>query len=192
VLTNTKISRYIYFASTLLFLISLISCGSSGGIRSGKTLNQADIPLEKKYRKIIIQKFIIDPQLEKDYPEAVNACESTTMKELLKNSSIPQIVKVRTSNSREADTLIIRTKITSLRIVSSDAGNKSGVSAGSSEMTVNLKLIDAESGHAVREKNLSTANKADDASSDGSSIRFLPYDLGKAVAEYIVTVVKSP
>jgi hypothetical protein len=171
----------------------MVSCGHPEGIRSGKTLNTTDIPLEKKYQKIIIQKFEIDPNLEKDYPEAANACESTAMEELLRKSSILRIVKVRTSTSREAGALIIKTKITALKIVSSASPGGAGALSGSSEMTVNLKLIDAESGYAVREKNISLAKNAYVPSSKGgNSGHSPPHDLGRAVAKYIAEVVNFP
>jgi hypothetical protein len=188
-----KINRYIYFSLTLLLLIFTISCSSSRAIQSSEeSILKQDGPLENKYRKIIIQKFEIDPQWEKDYPDAIIACESTAINELLRKSSILQIEKTRFVSSREAGALIIKTRVSTLRIVSSSASGRGGMFAGGSEMAVDLKLIDAATGKTVREKNLSTANKASAAHrTTGSSDRTLPYDLGRMIAEYITEVVSS-
>jgi hypothetical protein len=150
-----------------------------------------DTPIGKKYRKIIFQKFEIDPDLEKDYPEATEACESTAMNELLRKSSITTIQKARVSASREGDTLIIRTTVTTLRMFSGTARTLDGTFTGNSEMAVELQLVDAASRRIVREKAISTASNAYIASTNTGSDRSLPYDLGKMIAEYIAEVVRS-
>lgn len=190
---DIKINRYIYFSLTLLLLIFTISCGSYRVIQSGEeSIIKKDGTLEKKYQKIIIQKFEIDPQLEKDYADAIIACESTLINELLRKSSMLQIKKTRFGSSREAGALIIKTRVSTLRIINSSASGKGVVFAGGSEMAVDLKLIDAATGKTVREKNLSIANNASAARGTGdSSDRTLPYDLGRMIAEYITEVVSS-
>ena len=190
---NITINRYIYFLLALLLLIFTISCGSSRAIQSSEeSIIKKDSPLEKKYRKIIIQKFEVDPQLEKDYADAIIACESTAINELLRKSSILQIEKTRFVSSREAGALIIKTRVSTLRMVRSSTSGKGDVFAGGSEMAVDLKLIDAATGQTVREKNLSTASTASAARViDGSSDRTLPFDLGRMIAEYINEVVSS-
>jgi hypothetical protein len=193
---NMKFNRDSYFLLTLLLLLFTISCGSSRAIQTGEESTiKNDGHLEKKYRKIIIQKFAVDPQLEKDYPEAIIACESTAINELLRKSSILQIEKTRVVSSREAGALIIKTRVSTLRMVRSSISGKGGVPAGGSEMAVELKLIDAATGQTVLEKNLSAAGNAPAArGAGGSSDRTLPFDLGRMIAEYINEVVgsKSP
>jgi hypothetical protein len=64
-----------------------------------------------------------------------------------------------------------------------------GAFAGSSEMILKMKLIDASTGVVVREKELSTSNNLWAASwSGGSSDRSLPIDLGRMVADYLVSI----
>jgi hypothetical protein len=189
-INNLKLKKYVYLTLSLIFLISTISCGGSRSARTseGSTARKY-IPLENSYHKIIIQKFEIDPNLEKDYPEITAACESTAINELLRKSSIPKIVKVNSSASSEPGAIILKTRVSTLRIVSSSG--RGDASTGSSEMAVDLKLIDAASGQIVRENNISTANNAYAASrTGGSSDRSLPYDLGKMIAEYIADVVR--
>ncbi len=108
------------------------------------------------------------------------------MNELLKKNAAPKIEKARLSTSREAATLIVKTRITTLNLASSSARGLSGAFVGNSEMTANVKLIDAEKRKTIREKNLST-NKASGGSSDTS----MPYDLGKMIAEYIAETVRG-
>ncbi len=145
-----------------------------------------NVPLEKIYKKIIIQKFEIDQDLEKDFPDAIVICESTAMNDLLKKNVAPKIEKARLSTSHEAVALIVRTRITTLKLASNSARGLSGAFVGNSEMTANVKLIDAETRKTIREKRLST-DKLSDSSSDSS----MPYDLGKMIAEYIAETVRG-
>ena len=194
-MTKNPKKRNNYFFYTLIFtyIIFILSCGGSKSVKSDEeTVWKKDIPLKHTYKKIIIQKFEVDQNLEKDYPGATATCESTAMNELLKRSSIPKIEKVRSNLSREAGALIVKTRITTLKIVSNHPPAWSGAFAGSSEMAVDLKLVDAATGQTLREKNLSTANNAYAASwTGGSSDRTLPSDMGKIIARYIADVVNS-
>jgi hypothetical protein len=187
---NVRISKCILYFLLSIFLISILSC--SGTIRSYEDQNlKKDTPIWKKYNKIIFQKFEIDPDMEKDYPDAAAACESTAMNELLRKSSITTIIKARVSSSRESDTLIIRTTVATLRMSSGSTRSLDGTSAGNSEMAVYLQLVDASSRRVVREKVISTANIAHDTTPSAGSDRSLPYDLGRMIAEYIDEVVNS-
>jgi hypothetical protein len=173
----------------LLFIFSLCVLSCSGTIRSfeGHDLKK-DTPIWKNYKKIIFQKFEIDPDLEKDYPDATAACENTAMNELLKKSSITTIQKARVSASRESDTLIIRTTVTTLRMSSGISHSLDGTSTGNSEMAVDIQLVDATSRRIIREKSISTANTTSPAT--GSDLS-LPSDLGRLIADYIDEVVNS-
>jgi hypothetical protein len=190
---DIKAGRYICATLTLLILIFMISCGSYKSIQSiGESAIKKDPPLEKKYQKIIIQKFETDPHREKDYPDVIIACESTAINELLRKSSILQIEKTRFSSSHEIGAVIIKTRVNTLRIIGINASSRSGQLAGNSEMAVDLKFIDAATGQTIREKHLSTANNAHAPHEmETNSDRNLPYNLGKIIAEYIIEVVRS-
>ena len=150
-----------------------------------------DAPLEKIYKKIIIQKFEVDQDLEKDFPDATVICESTAMNELLKENAAPKIEKARLSTSREAAALIVKTRITTLKLASSSARGLSGAFMGNSEMAANVKLIDAETRKTLRKINLSTNKSSATESHGGSSDSSMPYDLGKMIAEYIAKTVRG-
>jgi hypothetical protein len=189
---NVRFSNCFLCVLILIFLIFSLSCSGLGTIRSFEDADlRKDTPIGKKYRKIIFQKFEIDPNLEKDYPEITTACESTAMNELLRKSSITTIQKARLSASREEDALIIRTTVITLRMFSGTARTLDGTFTGNSEMAVDVQLIDAASRRTVREKKISTANNAYIASPAVGSDRSLPYDLGRMIAEYIAEVVRN-
>jgi hypothetical protein len=187
---NVRLSNSLLFVLTLIFFTCIVSC--SGTIRSFENQDfKKDTPIWKIYKKIIFQKFEIDPDLEKDYPDVTAACESTAMNELLRKSSITTIQMARVSSSRESDTLIIRTTVTTLRMSSGTTRSLDGAMASNSEMTVYLQLVDAGSRRIVREKTISTANNAHVSTHAADSDRSLPYDLGRMIAEYIAEVVNN-
>jgi hypothetical protein len=184
---NKKQSTALIF---ILILVSIFFIFSCTGLKSLTSIEEPawknNLPLEKSYEKIIIQKFEVDQALEKNYPGVTVACESTAMNELLKVSSISKIEKARASSVRQMGALIVKTRVTVLRLAGRNAGNQT---AGS-EMAVNVRLIDSATGKILREKDLSTLTSTHTSSSNsGSSDQMLPYDLGKIIAKYLAAAL---
>jgi hypothetical protein len=193
-LKKTRNHNKIFLFILILFCIIItISCGKSKTVKLDEEVAwKKDMPLEKVYKKIIIQKFEIDQDLEKDLPDAAVACESTAMNELLKKEVTSKIEKSRLSTSREAGALIVKARITTLKLASGSARGLGGAHVSNSEMAADIKLIDAETGRTLRKKNLSTSNNSYASSATGtSSDRTMPSDLGKMIAEYITEAVRG-
>lgn len=169
---NKNQSAALIFILILVSIIFIFSCTGSKSVTSvGEPAGKNNIPLKKSYEKIIIQKFEVDQDLEKKYPGVTVTCESTAMNELLKVNSISRIEKARASSIRQKGALIVKTRVTTLRLAGSNAD---------SEMAVNVRLIDSATGRIIRERDLSTLS-----SKSVSSDQMLPYDLGKIIAEYV-------
>ncbi|MGD0022656.1 MAG: hypothetical protein ABSC54_10180 [Smithellaceae bacterium] len=186
-------NKILLFILVLICIIITISCGKSKTMKLDKeTAWGKNAPLEKVYKKIIIQRFEIDQDLEKDLPDAAVTCESTVMNELLKKDVTSKIEKSRLSTSREANALIVKAHITTLKLAGNSAHGIGGEDTGKSEMTADIKLIDAETGRTLRKKNISTSN---DSSSSSSTIvsadSTMPSDLGRMIAEYIAESVRG-
>lgn len=188
--------NYNKIQSTALFIILILvsiffifSCtGSKSFILIEEPAWKNDLPLENSYEKIIIQKFEVDLALEKNYPGVTVTCESTAMSELLKVSSISKIEKARASSVRQMGVLVVKTRVTILRLAGNNANNQNAAS----EMAVNVRLIDSATGKILREKYLSTLTGADTSSSNSvSSDQMLPYDLGKIIAKYVAAALGS-
>ena len=186
---NKKQSTTLILILILVSIFFIFSCTGSKSITSiEKPAWKNDLPLEKSYEKIVIQKFEVDQALEKNYPGVTVTCESTAMNELLKVSSISKIEKARASSVRQTGALIVKTRVTTLRLADSNAGNQN---AGS-EMAVNVRLIDSATGKILREKDLSTLTSTHTSSSNsGSSDQMLPYDLGKIIAQYVAAALSD-
>lgn len=184
---NKKQSTALIFILILVSIFFIFSCIGSKSVTSiEESAWKNDLPLEKSYEKIIIQKFEVDQALEKNYPGVTVTCESTAMNELLKVSSISKIEKARASSVRQMGALIVKTRVTALRLAGRNAGNQT---AGS-EMAANVRLIDSATGKILREKDLSTITRTHTSSSNsGSSDQMLPYDLGKIIAQYVAAAL---
>lgn len=179
-----------FFILILLSIFFIFSCTGSKSVTSIKEPNLInDIPLENSYEKIIIQKFEIDQDLEKNYPGVAVTCESTAMNELLKVSSISKIEKARASSIRQTGAIVVKTRVTALKLSGINPGN----SNARSEMAVNVRLIDSATGIIIREKDLSTltGTSASSSNSGQSSDQMLPYDLGKIIAQYVAASLGS-
>jgi hypothetical protein len=113
------------------------------------------------------------------------------MNELLKKNVAPKIEKTRLSTSRDAAALIVKTRITTLKLARNSARGLGGAFVGNSEMAANVKLIDAQTRKTLREKNLSTNKTSATVSPGSGSDSSMPYDLGKMIAEYIAEAVQN-
>lgn len=180
-----KQNNALLFVIIVVSIFFLFSCTGSKSIApGGEKTSRSNIPLGNTYDKIIIQKFEIDQDLEKKYPGVTVTCESTAMDELLKVSSISQIEKTRTSLIRQRGALLVKTRVTALRLMGSSAENQPGVP----EMAVNIRLIDSFTGRILREKDLSTLSDTS-MSDSGNSDQFLPYNLGVIIAKYVAAAL---
>ena len=168
----------------LFLLFALSACGGGSAVKSDAGL-PTETPLEKKYDKIVFKKFQVDPTIEADYPGVVAACENTAIT-AIKSKNIFDLVETEKAGTKYADALIVKTRITSLRIVSGSARFWFGAAAGGSDMSLLMELIDASTGNVVREKALSTGNNPFAAvMTGGGTDRSLSSDLGNIIAEYI-------
>jgi hypothetical protein len=184
---------------TLCLLLVFSACGGGKAVKSdtaapadstaaASTAASKEAPLGKKYDRIVFQKFEFDPKIEADYPGAVAECEKSALEATIAKKSFASAEKEATG-AKYAGALLVKARVTNLRIVSTAARMWGGVFAGSSDMSLQMKLIDASTGAVVREKELSTNNNPWAAAwTFGSSDKSLPADLGTMVAEYLGTI----
>ncbi|MHB8771739.1 MAG: SH3 domain-containing protein [Syntrophales bacterium] len=180
-------------------LFVCIACGGGSAVKSEPAAAKEptaaspgegpkEAPLGRKYDRVVFQKFVYDAQIETDYPGAVAECEKSAREAVIAKKVFASAAQAA-PNTPSAGALLVKAKVTSLRIVSTGARMWGGAFAGSSEMSLRITLVDASSGTVVREKDLSTNNNPWAASwTGGSSDRSLPADLGMMVAEYLAAI----
>lgn len=184
----------------LLFVFS--ACGGGSAVKSDpapakespaaaaapSTAAVKETPLARKYDRIVFQKFEFEPAIETDYPGAVAECEKSALEAVIAAKIFASAAR-ETAGEKSSGTLLAKARVTNLRIVSPAARMWGGAFAGSSEMSLQMKLIDASTGALVREKELSTNNNPWAAAwTWGNSDRSLPTDLGRMVAEYLGSI----
>lgn len=190
------------FGKTMLLVLTLSLLFVFSACRGGKSVQSdpmtpppastatvsKEAPLGKKYEKIVFKKFEFDPKIQADYPGAIAECEKSALTATMAKKIFPSVEK-ETAGVKYTGALLVKSRVKNLRIVSNAARMWGGPFAGSSEMSLQITLIDASSGAVVKESELSTNNNPWAASwAWGSSDRSLPDDLGKMVAEYLGTI----
>jgi hypothetical protein len=185
-----------------LFLFVFSACGGGSAVKSDPAPAKdspaataapsaaavKETPLARKYDRIVFQKFEFEPAIEADYPGAVAECEKSALEAVIAAKIFASAAR-ETAGEKSAGTLLAKAKVTNLRMVSPAARMWGGGFAGSSEMSLQLKLTDASTGAVVREKELSTNNNPWAAAwTWGNSDRSLPTDLGRMVAEYLGSI----
>lgn len=181
-MNKSIIKFFCLFIPACLSSLCCLSCHISPAVKPGESDYQADLPLDKKYKKIILFKFEAESYLEKSYPEAAALCENSVMAELLKKSSVSRIEKSRSGSFRGAGAILVMVYLTYAR--------PGGKNTGGTELTADLKLMDAETGNIVRTNKLSAA-KNTAAGKHKSSGNSLPADLGQIIAGYLAYIIRG-
>jgi hypothetical protein len=172
----------------LIALFILASCGGRAA-KSDPTQSFTENPLDRKYNVVLLQKVEIESQIAADYPTAVADYENSLLSDLRAKNRFREVDKQTSQEQYDQNTLLVKSKVLSLRVVSGSARFWFGAAAGTSDMNVEIKLVDAETGNVLREKVLSTANNPFGAVfTGGSSDTSLPADMGRIIAAYILAV----
>ena len=155
-----------------------------------KAASVQDPPLAKPYRVIVVAEFETSAEIAKDYPNATQDCQANTISALKEKKFYQAVESGKAAMPRRDGTLLVKAKVTGMRIVSGHARMWGGAFTGSSFMEVDLTLIDAATNTVVREKKLSSANNPWAAAwVGGASDQSLPADTGKMLAEYVHSVI---
>ncbi len=173
----------------LILFASLFSC--AGKTATGKSEKQLEVvPLERAYENIFFDTFETTEIIKKDYPLAVIECQASAITWLNMKNVFSRVENIKGKTKFDDKTLLVKAEITEIRIVSGAARLWGGAFAGSSNINLKIKLIDASLGNVIREKELSSAtNPFGAAWTMGASDRSLPSDMGKILAEYLMAVV---
>lgn len=155
-----------------------------------KAAKDMDPPLAKPYRMIVVAEFETSAEIANDYPNATRECQANTVWALQEKKFYQTVESGKAAGARRDGTLLIKAKVTNVRIVSGAARIWGGAFTGSSFMEVDLTLIDAATNTVVREKKFSSANNPWAAAwVGGASDHSLPADTGKMLAEYVHSVI---
>jgi len=155
-----------------------------------KAASVQDPPLVKPYRVIVVAEFETSAEIAKDYPNATQECQANAISALKEKKFYQAVESGKAPMARRDGTLLVKAKVTGMRIVSGHARMWGGAFTGSSFMEVDLVLIDAATNTVVREKKLSSANNPWAAAwVGGASDQSLPADTGRMLAEYVHSVM---
>jgi len=192
--------RNCVYLLSLVLLVLITACAGKGGksdAQAGsdvkpdaKAASALDPPLAKPYRVIVVAEFETTAEIAKDYPDATRECQANTVLGLQDKKFYKTVESGKAAMARRDGTLLVKAKVTGMRIVSGHARMWGGAFTGSSFMEVDLTLVDAATNTVVREKKLSSANNPWAAAwVGGASDRSLPADMGKVLAEYVHSVI---
>ena len=171
-------------------LFMILACGGGQAAKTDTAPAFQEKQLDKKYTVVRLFDTEIDQKIAADYPTAVAEYENNLLGELRAKNRFRDVEKNSQPVKGRQGALYVKSKVTSLRIVSGSARFWFGAAAGTSDMVIDLKLIDSKSGSTLKETTLSSANNPFAAVwVGGSSDRSLPMDMGKVVASYILAVV---
>ena len=176
-------------AAVLLVLFFLVSCG---GKQTSQPEQAEQAPavekLSKKYDTLLFSAFTAKAEISKDYPEAANTLQHSTITALETEKQFKKVGTTTQDKSSTGDkTLLIKADITELRIVGGAARFWGGAFAGSSGVELDLQLIDGATNKVIRKEKISSWNSAWAASwTGGTSDVSIVNDMGKILAKYIV------
>ncbi|HQK99986.1 MAG TPA: hypothetical protein PK090_04390 [Smithellaceae bacterium] len=172
---NTIHMRRIFlFGLIAAAMIALLSCTALKTVG----IDEPEIALDGVYRKVIIQRFDLDPQLAKTHPEAAAQCENAALQEMMNIGAVPQIEKAGDATLRQRYAVVLKAYL---------RGGQSGPA-----FSADVRLIDAYTGKTLRQATL----PGDSMSAAGPRPKRKTADvsaqeLGVLIGEYVSTAVSG-
>lgn len=155
---------------------------------------QKEPKLSAKYDNIVLNPLQTSPQLATDYPDVSMQFQISVLSQLKDKKKYKRVESVEANQALsgfKGNTLIVDTKVTDMRIVSTGARIWAGAFAGASFMDVYVKLTDASTRKVVLEKIVSSQNNAFASAWAPGTENALPIDMGKIVGEYFAAIVPA-
>lgn len=180
-------------------------CSCAGGQQTTQTTGTADsslssatlesvknaVPLTQGFNNVVFAEVQITDAIKESYLKEVRQFEAA-MISYLKGKNVFAEVDRDTGRVLKGNTLRVESSIHDMRITGTAARAWGGAFAGSSYMSVTLKLVDVATGQTLRTETITSSNNANAASwTGGASDKSLPTDMGQIVGEYLNTVVPA-
>ena len=175
----------------MLLLSAAFLCSCGGRKAPEENPFRMEQALTQSYENILFYPFETNEEIQKYYPKAREESLHAVIRHLRDKKKYRKIDKV-SGNFDKKSTLLVKVRIPDMRIVGGVARAFGGTFLGSSHMSMEAYLIDAESGNTVKMKALASANNPWAAAwTIGDTDRSLPSDMGHILGEYIATVVPA-
>lgn len=178
----------------ILIVVTLSSCSSTKSAKTNETADQGPpvAVLDKPYAHIYVCDIETTPELQKDYPEELKYCQSTVIESLLKKKKYERVERTNGGETYDGRALLVKIKVSDMRIASFGSRFWGGVFAGNSYMNMRMKLVDAKTQQVVRDEDFASSNNSMAATwSFGSTDRSMPYYMGDIIANYITKAVPA-
>jgi hypothetical protein len=193
VMSRKKVWAVLGYILIGFILIGLVGCATSGGgKREESTVQSSPVrSLEKRYGELIVYELETTPQLKQDYEQALKDCQSTLISSLSKRNKYKRVDAANSSETYGSSALLVKIKVSDMRIASFGARFWAGALAGNSYMYMRMMLVDAETGKLVQDEDFNSTNNSFAAAWNfGASDRSLPTDMAEIMADYLYTVVQ--
>ncbi|MDO5673633.1 MAG: hypothetical protein Q4G66_01760 [bacterium] len=154
------------------------------------------LTLQQWYRTIVVEPVAIPVEMAKQYPQAARSCQRNTIAGL-KAGQMFTLVDHTAPEEPAFPVLLVRSKITDMRLTSTISRLWAGSAAASSYINMDVQLVDAETRKVVHEKQLSTISAVPAPTPTASSgpaksaEKDISEAMGALVAEYVVGVMPA-
>lgn len=184
---SEKKGKMVLLPISLLCFLFLFACAHRTVVEQ---VSMDELRGNLKYENIIFEEFKATQNVVS--PEAALAQSQASAISYLKGKNIFNIVEKKNDKTYDRSTLLVEATLTDLRIVSGSARFWGGAFAGRSHMKMDVKLIDANNGSLVVEKELvGIPGSLGGAWSIGASDRGLPANMGKLLGNFILANVSK-
>lgn len=169
-----------------LILASLPGCTAGApGSQANKKIQQ-DSPIERRYQIVVVEPVAISSDLASRYPQAARTCQRQAIKTLKARQSF-RLVHHSSPKQPDAPVLLVKSRITDMRLRSSDGKAPAGASASPcSYVNLDVHLVDGASQTVLLEKHLTAIPSADGRQkAEPDPVRAI----GQMLAEYVLGVM---
>ena len=147
--------------------------------------------LDHRYRIIVVEPVAIPVEMAKQYPQAARSCQRSAIA-ALKSREAFKLVHHTAPEKPASPVLLVRGKITDMRLTSKINRLWPGSAADSSYINMDVQLVDASTKKILQEKQLSTISAVPVASGPAKSGESdITQAMGALMGEYVFAVMPA-
>lgn len=182
-------------ALLLMLLLALSACTLGQEERraaalQGENARQTQL-LAQRYPIIVVEPVAISVDMARVYPLAARSCQSSAIN-TLKAKKAFELVHHTRPEKPGSTALLVRSKITDMRLAPKNSGPRSGAAAGNTYLNLDVQLIDATTKKVLQHKQLSTTALPAPVNEIQNKDKDIAVAMGAILGEYVFAAIPAP
>ncbi|NLZ17374.1 MAG: hypothetical protein GX087_06535 [Desulfobulbaceae bacterium] len=159
-------------------------------VTQGTNARQAQL-LAQRYPIIVVEPVAISVDMAKAYPLAARSCQSSAIN-TLKAKKAFELVHHTKPDQPGSTALLVRSKITDMRLATKSSGPRGGATAGNTYLNLDVQLVDATTEKVLQQKQLSSTALSAPINEMQNKDKDIAVAMGAILGEYVFAAMPAP